>query len=206
MRTSRSAGCLGAALMIVVALGLAAWLFRDDLVNRWVTRVEYTEVSPEAAESADTKLRRLRENGESIRLTEVELASYMRFRLADQYPALVSNPSAAMTDSTVRVGGTIPTERLPDLRELERVRDFLPDTTRLDIEGRLIERMDGRAAIDIREVAVAGVPIPQRYYADILERLGRRDEPGLPPNAISFPLPEGVGSARVERRELVLTP
>jgi hypothetical protein len=206
MRTNRSAGCAGALLLTLIAVGLIAWVFRDQLASRWLRTVEYTEVSPEAAASAEQKLERLRVHGETVRLSEVELSSYLRYNVAERYPDLLQNPSAALTDSTIRVGGRVPTERLPDLRELERVRDFLPDTTRVDVEGRLLPRGDGRAAIDIGEVAVAGVPIPQRYYASVLERLGRRPEPDLPANAIAFPLPEGVGSARVEGGFLILTP
>jgi hypothetical protein len=206
MRTSRVVGWLGAVLLGIVVLGLVAWAFRDDLLQRWNPAVEYTEVSPEAAASAEEKLERLRTRGDTVRLSEVELASYLRFRLAEQYSDLLRNPAAGMAGDTIRLGGSLPTERLPNLQELERVRAFLPDTTRVDIAGRLTTQQPGRGVIEIGEVAVAGVPVPPRYYPSVLERIGRRDEPGLAENALAFPLPQGVGTARVEGGYLILTP
>jgi hypothetical protein len=206
MRSSRNAGCLGVVLLLLVVVGLLAWVFRDDLLRRWSGSVEYTEVSPAAAESGEAKLERLRTRGDTIRLTETELASLLQYRLLGQFPEMLQNPSAAMSGDTLRVGGRVPTEMLPDLQELERVRAFLPDTTRIDLTGRFLPREPGNAAVEFEEVAVAGVPIPRRYYPSVLERLGRRDEPGLPPNAMVLPLPRGVGSVWVENGELVMTP
>jgi hypothetical protein len=54
-------------------------------------------------------------------------------------------------------------------------------------------------------VEFAGVPIPPRYYPVILERLGRKDEPGLDPSAIGFHLPPQVAGARLSDGYLVLT-
>jgi hypothetical protein len=204
--SGRRRGWLGGVLLLLLVVGVAAWMFRDTLLGRWAGEAQYSEVSEEAALSAEAKLERLRTRGDTVRLSEVELASLLRFRVADRYPDLLQNPSAGMAGDTLRVGARFPTERLPELQELERVRPFFPDTTRIDVAGRLRERGPGRAALEIDEVAVAGIPIPQRYYPSVLERLGRRDEPGLPANAMAFGLPEGVGSARVENGYLVLTP
>jgi len=206
MKRNRRAGWLGAAVLLLVVVSLTAWAFRDDLMRRWNPAVEYTEVSLEAARSAEAKLERLRVHGDTVRLSEVELASYLRFNVAERFPDLVQNPSAAIVGDTLRLGGRVSTDRLPTLQELERVRPFLPDTTRIDLEGRLLPRQPGQAAIEIDEVAVAGIPIPPRYYASVLERLGRRDEPGLPPNALVVALPDGVGSVWIENGHLVLAP
>jgi hypothetical protein len=205
MRRNRGAGCIG-ALLVVVLLGVLVWMFRDSIPGLGGRGVEYTEVSPEAAASAEEKLERLRTRGDTVNLSAVELASLLRYRLAEQYPDLLRNPSIEMVGETLHLGGSIPTERLPNLQQFERVRPFLPDTTRIDMEGRILTREPGRAAVEIEEVAIAGIPIPQRYYPEVLGRLGRRDEPGLPPNAIEFPLPGGVGSAWVESGRLVLAP
>jgi hypothetical protein len=206
MRGNRGAAFVGVLLVVVVVLGALAWMFRDRIPGFGGRSVEYTEVSPEAAASAEAKIERLRTHGDTVRLTAVELASLLRYRVADQYPHLLSNPSIAMAGDTLRLGGSVPTETLPNLQQFERIRPFLPDTTRIDMEGRLLTREPGRAAIELEEVAVAGIPVPQRYYADVLDRLGRRDEAGLPANAIEFPLPSGVGSAWVDRGQLVLAP
>jgi hypothetical protein len=44
-------------------------------------------------------------------------------------------------------------------------------------------------AVDIGQVTFAGIPIPARYYPDVLQRFGRSDEPGLAPTAIGITLP-----------------
>ena len=207
MRRGRGAGCVGAVLLLFLVLGALGWLFRDDIMQRLGRGTqEIAEVSPEAAASAEAKIERLRTRGETVRLTEVELASLARYRLSDRFPNLLQDPVVELGQDTLHVGARVPTERLPSLRELDRVRAFLPDTTRIDLSGRFLPLEEGRGAIQVGQVAVAGIPIPARYYPDVLERLGRRDEPGLPEDAIAFSLPEGVGSARVEEGFLVLAP
>jgi hypothetical protein len=206
MRRSRGAGIIGVLLVVLVLVGLAAWAFRGELLRRFGGAPEYTEVSPAAAANAEAKLDRLRTEGDTIRLSDIELASLLRYRLVEQFPGLLQNPTASMSGSTMRIGGGVPTERLPNLQEFERMRPFLPDTTRVDMEGRLQTIGPGRAMLEIEQVSVAGVPVPQRYYARVLSSIGRRDEPGLPANAVSLPLPEGIGSASVQNGYLVLTP
>lgn len=206
MARGRTAGCLGGLLLLLVVAGAAAWLYGGDLLRRVGPGASPVEVSLEAAESAELKLDRLRADGDTAVLTEVELASLIRYRAAGLSPELLQEPTVELRGDTLRVGARVPSERLPHLRELERVRAFLPDTTRLDLEGRLVPLGDGRTAVEVEQVHFAGVPIPDRFYPDVLERLGRRDEPGLAPNAIAIPLPAGVGSAQIRDGLLILTP
>lgn len=201
----RVGGCLVVAALLA-AVAAAAWVFRDELLRRFGGAPVYTEVSPEAAASAEAKLERLRTHGDTARLSEIELASLLRYRTPGGFAELLQDPSVDLAGDTLRIGARLPTELLPRLRELDRVRAFLPDTTRIDLAGRLAPLERGRAAVQVEEVAVAGVPIPSRFYPDVLERLGRRDEPGLPANALAVSLPPGVGSAYVAGSELVLTP
>lgn len=207
MRRNRGAGCVVGMLLVLVMVGVLAWLFRGDLIRLWAGGdPEATEVSPEAAASAEAKLDRLRTQREAVRLSAVELTSLARYRLGDRFPDLLQDPMVELGGDTLHVAARVPSERLPNVRELDRVRAFLPDTARIDLTGRLLPRDEGRAAIQVHHVAVAGVPIPARFYPDVLDRMGRRDEPGLPEDAIALTLPEGVGSARVEDGFLVLTP
>jgi hypothetical protein len=53
-------------------------------------------------------------------------------------------------------------------------------------------------------VSAQRFPLPARLVPGALERLGRTDEPGLPPDAIALPLPPGVAAAYVRRDSLVL--
>ncbi len=204
----RGAAWLGLLLvLLLLAAGVAAWLYRDDL-TRLIGRDAPTEleVSPELAAEAETKLQRLRSEGDTIRLSTAELASLARYRFAGWIPGDLQDPSLGMAGDTLLVAGGVPTDRLPDLPELERIRIFLPDTAHVEIAGHLRTVEPGRAAYEVNQISVARIPLPARFYPDLLRRIGQGNQPGLPPNAIAFGLPEGVGSARVEEGFLVLTP
>ena len=188
------------AVLVLAVLGAAlwAWRLRPDAFP--------TEISPEAAASAEAKLQRLREDGDTARLSGVELSSLMRFKLADQIPNLLGEPAVNMSGDTVHLRARIPTEHLPQVRELERVRAFLPDTAPVEISGRVTPLDGEHVALDIASVNFSGIPIPAHLYPTALERIGRRPVPGLAPTALPVRLPPGVGAARVENGVLILAP
>lgn len=189
-------------LVLILLVAVAAWFYG----TRFGAAAEPTEVSPEAATSAEAKLERLREKREAVRLSGVELTSLFRYRYPHALPGVVGTPSVAFSGDTVRLTGQLATDQLPDVKEVNAVRDLLPDTTPVVVTGQLAPLADRRAAFQVAGVQVAGIPIPNRIYGSVLERLGRREEPGLAANAIAFPLPPGVADARVEDGHLVLTP
>lgn len=195
-----------AVLLLVVLLGAVGWWLRGDLWRLWQGSAVPTEVSAEAAELAEEKLRRVREDGQPVALSAVELSSLLRYRAPVWALNAVASPAVALAGDTVRVSGLVPTDRLPSHPELDPVRGFLPDTARFQIVGHVRPLGEGRAALQVEEVEFAGIPIPARYYPELLRRIGRQDEPGLDPAAVAVRLPEGIGSARVERGELILTP
>lgn len=195
---------LGAILLVLLLAGGAAWWFRDSLP--FLDRAESVEVSPEAADRAADKLARLRSEHEEIRLNSVELSSLLRYRGTKWIPAVVRNPDLRMSGDTVVVAATIPTDRIPSHPDLDRVRDLLPDSARIQVEGAVRMLDGGRAALTVQEVEFAGIPIPERYYPPMLERLGRTDEPGLAPEEMALPLPAGVSEVRVEDGYLILVP
>jgi hypothetical protein len=104
------------------------------------------------------------------------------------------------------LSGSVPTDRLPSHPQLEQVRPLLPDTSRFQIVGHVRPLGEGRAALEVAEVEFAGLPVPERFFPELLRRIGRRDEPGLAETALAVSLPQGVGSARVERGLLILSP
>ncbi len=205
--SQRGAVGLVVLLLLLVVVGALAWIFRDDLgrLVGWGGQTA-VEVSPEAAAQAEAKLERLRTQGDTVQLSTIEIASLARYRYAGWIPDVLQDPTLSMAGDTLVLGGKIPTEQLPQVPELERVRMFLPDSAQVEISGHLRTMVPGQAAFEIHEVSVARVPLPSRFYPDLLRRIGRRDEAGLPPNAMPLGLPEGVGSARVEDGFLILTP
>ncbi len=206
MARRRGGGLLaGMALVLLLAGG---WLlFRDDVARLLGGgRPEATLVSQEAATQAEEKLARLAQDGETVRLNDVEFTSLMRYRLRDRIPGDLDSPAVSFRGDTVRLMARVPSDRLPDVPELGAARAFLPDTADVDVVGRLAPLVNGRAAFEVQRITFAGIPVPDRFYPQALERMGRRDEPGLSASAYPFPLPDGVGAARVEGGELVLTP
>ncbi len=194
-------------ILLLLVAGVGVWLFWDDLGRLMGAGVPpAAEVSPELAAKAEAKLQRLRTQGDTVRLSTIEVASLARYRYAGWIPGDLQNPSLAMAGDTLLVAGAVPTDRLPELPDLERVRIFLPDTAQVEIAGHLRPIQPGRAAYEVTQISVARVPVPARLYPDLLRRIGQGDQAGLPPNAIMFGLPEGVGSAWVEGGFLVLAP
>lgn len=200
MVKKRGRAALVALLVLAAGLGGLAWWLRGG------EEAEPVEISPEAAEVAEEKLERLRTEGEEVALSAVELSSLLRYRAPVWATNTVGEPAVALSGDTVVVSGIVPTDRLPSHPELDRVRALLPDSSRFEIVGHVRPLDSGRAALEVAEVEFAGLPIPARYYPDVLRRIGRQDEPGLSPTALAVRLPEGVGSARVEDGRLILTP
>jgi hypothetical protein len=119
----------------------------------------------------------------------------------------VDEADVEMFGDTLVLSGTVATDRLPAHPELDRIRGLLPERSRIEITGPVCVRSrTGRAALHIDQVQFAGIPIPSRYYPEVLERIGRSDEPGLEPSALTLRLPDGVSSARVEGGRMILTP
>lgn len=195
---------LGILLALLLLLGGAAWWFRDSLP--FLDRDRPVEVSPEAAAQAREKLDRLRSDGQPVRLSGVELSSLLRYGSQDWAPVGLREPEIRMSGDTMMVAAIIPTDRIPSHPDLDRVRSLLPDSARVEVTGNVRGLGAGRAALAVRQVEFAGIPIPERYYPPMLERLGRSDEPELASAEMALPLPPGVSEVRVEDGYLLLIP
>lgn len=203
MTRRRSAIALVLVFLILAVLA-AAWLFRDQIAFR-LAGSDPVEVSPEAAEAAQAKLIRLIEDGEEARLSETEVTSLLRYGAPGWAGGSVEEPSIRMSGETLTLTGTVATESLPSHPELDAVRPFLPERAPIEVEGRVVTLASGKAAFEVESVEFASLPIPERYYPEMLERIGRRDEAGLAPTAVAMNLPSGVGQIRVEGGYLILT-
>lgn len=196
----RRAVWLVAVLLLALAAagGILYWRAMADPVA--------TEVSPEAAALAEEKLRALREDQEPVELSSVELSSLLRYRAPAWVAGAVGEPSVALSGDTLVLTGKVATERLPSHPDLDALRPMLPDSASVELTGTLRSRGAGEAELEVVEVELAGLPVPARYYPQVLERAGRRAQPGLGPNALAIRLPPGVGTARVQGGVLLLTP
>lgn len=199
----RRSGVLG-LVGILALVALAVWVFRDRIPGLGRPKVA-TEVSKEAAAQAQEKLARMREDGDTVHLSAVEFTSLIRYDLAGLTGPL-REPSVDFVDNTLKLSGKVPKDMFPSSREIDQARRFLPDTAEVTVSGTLRSLRPGHAALNVQGVSVASFPVPSSYYPMALERLGRREEPGLEPNDFPFTLPPGVASAEVQEGELVLSP
>ncbi len=204
-------GVVGKVLLLVLLAMLAggAWLVRGFIPGPWQREVVVTEVSEAGAVAAEAKLKRLREEGDTVRLSGAEFTSYVRYRMANRFATGdVELPVISFEGQTVRVAGRLPKDRIPEaqLRQLGPGADFIPDTADVGVDGSLRMLAPGRGALKVQAASFARFPIPRERYLPILDRIGGMDEPGLERDEVAFQLPPGVGSARVENGMLVLAP
>ena len=146
-------------------------------------------------------------DGDSVRLSSVELSSLLRYGSPEWVPVGLTSPEIQMKGDTMLVAAIIPTDRIPSHPDLDRVRSLLPDSARVEVVGS-VRTLDGggRGALTVRQVEFAGIPIPERYYPPMLEQIGRGEEPGLAETEMALPLPSGVSEVRVEDGFLLLIP
>ena len=109
-----------------------------------------------------------------------------------------------ISDDQLRLRARVPIDKLPRVDGLAEAAAFLPDTTELSVAGRLLPLGQGRVAFGVDEVSASRIPLPDRLISGALSRMGRRDEAGLPADAIALPLPPGAGSAYIRTNRLVL--
>ncbi|HZG43487.1 MAG TPA: hypothetical protein VEY93_11025 [Longimicrobium sp.] len=193
-------------LFLLVFLALLAgglWFFRGLIPGPWNRPPVPMAVSEEAAVAAEEKLKRLRQEGDTVHLSGVEFTSYLRFRMAGRFAPDIELPAVTFNADQVNVAGRYPTDRIPT-KELGRAAEFLPDTADVAVNGTMRTLAPGRAALKVSSASFARIPIPRERLNALVGRVRGRSEPGLADDEVAFQLPPGVGSARVENGQLVL--
>src|SRR5688500_10020887 len=200
-----------AAVVIVLALLAAAWLFRSQLIGAWQSLrggAEPELASPELAERAERKLAAL--EGEDpparVTLTSAELQSLVTYRMAESLPPFILDPVVTVEEGDLRVSARVPTDQVAGVRGIGGSREILsmlPDTTEVQAKAHLIPLGDGRVGLAVDAVTAASIPLPDRAIPRILESVGRRDEPDLPDDALAMNLPPGVSSVHTTGNSIV---
>jgi hypothetical protein len=204
-------GCLKSivGLFLVLALAVLLFLNRDRVTNAWRDlrgAQEETKLgaSQELADVAAGKLEDFK-SGEarSVALSQNEVQSLLQFKYRQLLPGFVDSPRVEIENGKITVRARVPVERLPQLNELGEAASFLPDTTEVGVTGQLLPLRDGRVALAVDQVRAASIPLPNRLVPGALRKLGRKDEPGLPDDALAVRLPPGVDAAYVRGDSLV---
>lgn len=204
-------GCFGrilalALLVLVVVVVAFAWYNRHELTTAWDRlRGSDSRASPELAAQADDKLASLGGDGNvgRIALHEDELQSLIEYRWAGFLPADVSHPRVGVADGRLTLEGGVATARFGRIDELRDIVAFLPDTASLRAVASFVPLDSGRVALEVHELAAAGVPIPRQLIPSVLGRFRGSSAPGLASNALSVPLPPGIRGVFVSGDSLV---
>lgn len=198
---------LGLLMLLLVLAG--AWIFRDPLRTAWSDwRGGGEEVELPSAELAQGAQRKLDALGDgsasSVSLSGVELESLLLHSYQGVLPAFLDSTQVQLEGDRLRLRARVPIDKLPRVDGLSDAAAFLPDTTDLTVTGTLLPLESGRVGFGVDNVSAARVPLPDRFIAGALTRMGRRDEAGLPADAIAVRLPRGAATAYIRRDSLVL--
>jgi len=197
-------------LLLLVGAVALAWYQRDRIRSVWrsfTARDAAPQVaSPALADSAQAKLASLSRDRERVALSQAEVQSLVQFRVASYLPKYIVAPEVTLERDRIRVQARVPTAEFPRMEELVDVIGFLPDTTVVGITGKLIPLTGPRVGLAVDEVTAARVPLPRGLIPTLLRRFGRKDEPGLPPDALALPLPAGASTAYVRGDSVIFLP
>jgi len=198
-------GCL----TLLAILALAAWLYRDEIVE-WVesrNAIEMSAPSEELAALAEEKIGQLRDGTapDEVRFSEMELQSYVQFRLIERLPDGVYAPAVDLKDSTIAVSAELDLVRLAATVEAaDGLRRFLGDSTRVltEVYPEILD--DGSGVLTILSLQAGVVPVPPIAIPALIDRAG---DIGIKAegNRVLFPLEGAYRSIRVAADEVVLS-
>jgi hypothetical protein len=209
--------CLGklvSLLLILLAL-FVGWKWGPSffpVVQGWLglstgEEASGVEASPELADSVLASLQAfLRGEGrDRVAVGGREVTSILRYSFGDLLPEGVTEPSVRMERERIHLRAKVLLAAFPELPDLGPILGLLPDTLDVEMEGSLVAVGDDEAALMIRGIRASHIPLPARLVPQILDALGREPRAGLPPEAMTFPLPGSLRSAYILADSLVLT-
>lgn len=198
-------GCL----TLLVAGAVGTWYLQDDVRAWWESRAAVpgdAEPTPEIADRAETRLQELldADGGAEVRLGENEVASLVRYRIADRLPVGVSDPAVALGDTTARATALLDVPRLLEGRVPPMLTGMLGDSARVTVELLPSVPAPGTVRLSLVEVRAGALQVPPMMIPWLLEGLNLPAAPGGS-GAVEFAVPvEDLTQVKVEDRHLVL--
>lgn len=196
-------GCL----TVLLVLAVAGWMYREEIADWLETRNEIVmaaEPSEELAARTEEKLAAIADGtaeGE-LRLSEVELQSYVLYRLAPRFPDGVSDPVVDVRDSTIAMSAALDMRRLATgSNAAEGLRRFIGDSARVTTELYPTVEEVGRAKLQVLSLQAGVFPVPPLLIGTVLREVGLPNDGA---RAILVPIPEDVGSVRIENEHVIL--
>jgi hypothetical protein len=209
-------GCLTALIAgaLFLAVGYAGWKYGGVVFPRLeeVFLREGAEPGVErqpSEEIAEASLQRFQElvgssPGEEASFSGLEVTSMLRYSVPGFLPPGLTEPTVVMEEGTMNLSARISRADFPSFPSLEGVLEILPDTISLKVEAALVPFDAEHASVMVQGIDASAIPVPRRFIPDILEAVGRREWPGLPPNAVAVPFPRGISGAYIQDDRLVL--
>jgi hypothetical protein len=201
-----------AAMLLLLGAGGAVWYWWPEIsaqLGRPSGVSAAAEMAPSEQLAAQAEEKLLRMNGGAtgdVILSGAEIESLLLYRFSDRWPRGVSAPSVEMREGELVLGLQVSRDALPRLPDFESLLSFLPDTVPVQLRGRVLALGTGEAALMVHRLDASAVPIPRRLFPLVLSHLQGSRVPGVPPEAILLPLPEGVRSLRIDGSSLVISP
>lgn len=196
------------SFVALIVVAWAGWRWGDRLFPP-LERMLGLETPPAAeapptpsAELADETVRRWEDfvgdkgRGEML-VSDLEATSVLRHGPPELLPPGITDPRVEFQEGGMKVSGKVVRAAFPELPELGGVLGMLPDTLPMEMDAVLIPFEGDETALVVRRISALGLPLPRRVVPQVLDALGRRTRPGLPPEAVLVPLPEAVLRAYV---------
>jgi hypothetical protein len=164
------------------------------------------EPTPELADATLERFERFRRGeGEArLGLSGPELSAVLRHSVPGLVPPGVTDPTVELSDGRVRLGARVARDAFPEIPRLDEVLGLLPDTVGIRLEGALMAHDRLHLGLVVDEIEAGRIPLPRRFIGDVLAGLGRVPPAGLPREAITVPLPDGLQSVYVQGDSLFL--
>jgi hypothetical protein len=210
--------CFGRAvtLLLLVAAAYAGWRWGPLVfprVQEWLGgtgAVAPALLPAPSAELADSVLERVQlfqggAGGDLLALGGREITSVLRYSVPGLVPDGVRDPEVQFQEGRAHIRGKVTLASFPELPDLGAILDLLPDTVSVEIEASLLPFGSHMAALMVHRIEANRIPLPRRAIPEVLRALGRRDQPGLPPEALLVPLPAGLLSVYIHSDSLVLS-
>jgi len=210
--------CFGRAvtLLLLVAAAYAGWRWGPMVfprVQEWLGRPgaavpsHLPAPSPELADSVLERVQLLQggEGGDQMALGGREITSVLRYSVPGLIPDGVKDPEVYFQEGRVHLRGKVALASFPEIPDLGAILDLLPDTVSVEIQASLLPFGGETAALVVHRIEANRIPLPRRAIPEILRALGRRDQPGLPPEALVVPLPAGLLSVYIHSDSLILS-